>query len=206
LRTGVTLFRSKVFELIRKGKIPPNDTTFEHRGREISYFNLGNGKLYGIEWELTYKINDKITTFTNATYQQSESIAPNGKKIDSPATCPHLMAKIGIMYSGDKISGGIFNSYFGEPTQNNYLLGQMGQPLLKELNPKATAYNLLSINVDFHLLKLFKVKSKYDVTFGLYGDNLLNESIWFPEFVLRTINTLPLHTKRAIYGKLSFRF
>ncbi len=208
LRTGVTLYRSEVTDLIKKTPIPPTDTTFDHQGRTVSYFNKGNGIFYGIEWELKYKLNDKITLFTNATYQQNESLSKgaDGSTIKDPSAVPHLMAKGGIMYNGDKISGGIFNAYFGEPIQNNYMLQQFGKPTIEELNPKATDYNLLSLNVDFHLLKIFKVDSKYDVTLGLYGDNLLDESIWFPEFVLRNVNTLPLHTGRSFYGKLAFRF
>jgi outer membrane receptor for ferrienterochelin and colicin len=208
LRTGLTLYRSRVINLIKKSMIPSSDTTFDHHDRTISYFNKGNGIFYGIEWELKYKISRKLTLFANATYQQNESLnqGEDGTTIKNPSAVPHLMAKGGIMYNGDKISGGIFNAYFGEPIQTNYMLEQLGKPELEELNPSATAYNLLSLNVDFHLLKIFNVKSKYDVTLGVYGDNLLNESIWFPEFVLRTVNTLPLHTERAFYGKLAFKF
>ncbi len=205
-RSSLTFYSSKMTDLIIKLAIPANDSSFDHQGRDISYFNIGAATYQGIEWEAKYKINQEFTAFANATFQRNRGGKnKDGEEIKDPASWPNSMMKVGLMYSGNKISGGIFNSYFGKPTGNNYMLEQFEKPLLEELNPDATAYNLLSMNIEFHLPKIFNRKSKHDIILGLYGDNLLNESIWFPEYVLRTINTLPLHTGRSYYGKLTFK-
>ncbi len=204
--TSLTFYNSEMSDLIIKMPIPANDSSFDHQGRNVSYFNVNSAKYQGVEWEAKYKINQKFTALANATFQQNRGGKnKDGNEIKNFASWPSGMMKVGLMYSGDKISGGIFNSYFGKPTSNNYVLEQLGKPLLEELNPEAKAYNLLSMNIEFHLPKIFKSKSKHDIIIGLYGDNLLDESIWFPEFVLRNVNTLPLHTGRSLYGKLTFK-
>ena len=204
--TSLTFYNSKMTNLIIKMAIPANDSSFDHQGRNISYFNASSAIYQGLEWEAKYKIDQQFTALANATFQQNKGGKnKDGKEIKNPATWPNRMMKVGLMYNGDKVSGGIFNSYFSKPTSNNYMLEQFGKPLIEELNPEATAYNLLSMNIEFHLTKIFNIKFKHDINLGFYGDNLLDESIWFPEFVLRTVNTLPMHTGRSLYGKLTFK-
>ena len=53
---------------------------------------------------------------------------------------------------------------------------------------------------------LIKKESKFKILFSVYADNLLDESIWYPEFARYELNSLPLHAGRSFYGKLAFRF
>jgi outer membrane receptor for ferrienterochelin and colicin len=202
LHLALTYYISNMTNLINK--MP--DTSFHGEGMSRFVFvNVGEFDFTGIEFEGKYSINDKLSLFTNMTYQENEG-RTNNMAIKNAAAWPNFMAKAGLMYSGEKLSGGIFNSYFGKPTQVSYLREEMGEKPIEELNPEATAYNLLTLNVNMHLFKLFGYESERDLVFGIYGDNLLNESIWFPEFIRREVNTLPLHTGRAFYGKLAFKF
>jgi hypothetical protein len=110
------------------------------------------------------------------------------------------------MYTGGFLTAGLYNSYFGKPTQVNYMLEQKERPTIESFNPEATAYNLLSLNVTFDLLSVLKSESKSKLLFSIYADNLLDESIWFPEFARYELNSLPLHAGRSFYGKLAFQF
>jgi len=104
------------------------------------------------------------------------------------------MVKGGLLYQRKRFSVGIFNSFFGKPTEVKVL-----NPDVDECNPDAEAYNLLSLEVSC------KISRK--VVMSIMGDNLFNLDIRYPEYTSRGVNTLiPLYAGRMIWGKVSVDF
>ncbi len=206
---SLTGFRSHLSNLI-KIQFDELETYGHFQGVPVhgTFNNIGEYFFTGIEFEGKYSVFDDLTAFANFTYQMNSGDADStGKAFENAAVWPNAMAKVGLMYSSEKFSAGLFNSYFGQPTSAKTIMEHKGMgAATQELNPDATAYNLLSLNVNLHLFKLFGMDSETELTFGIYGDNLLDESIWFPEFATYQLNTLPLHTGRSFYGKLTFKF
>ncbi len=209
--TSLTAYKSHLSDLIKIQSVSDTLGFYEGQAVQRTYKNIGIFDFMGIEFEGKYNINSKLTAFANFTYQVNEGDLDDDETIKDAAIWPNTMAKIGLMYSCETFSAGVYNSYFGKPTAVVDILDAEGvspdsPDYTQSLNPEATAYNLLSLNINLHLFKLFNVNSDKELTFGIYGDNLLDESIWFPEFESYRLNTLPLHTGRAIYGKIAFKF
>jgi outer membrane receptor for ferrienterochelin and colicin len=202
IQTSLTFYQSHMTDLINK--IKGADSVGEYHGNATyaTFYNDGEFDFLGVEFEGKFNLSEHFSLFTNVTYQQSE----DGNGIKNAAIWPNTMAKGGLMYTSDIITAGLYNSYFGEPTKVNYMLEERGKPTIDLKNPEATAYNLLSLNVTFDLFTILKMESKSKLLLSFYADNLLDESIWFPEFARYELNSLPLHAGRSFYGKLAFQF
>ena len=202
IHTSLTFYKSHMTDLINKIKGADSVGEFNGNTTYATFYNDGEFDFLGVEFEGKFSLSEHFSLFTNITYQQSE----DGNGIKDAAVWPNTMAKGGIMYTGGFLTAGLYNSYFGEPTQVNYILEQKGKPTIESFNPEATAYNLMSLNVTLDIFSLMKKESKYKILFSIYGDNLLDESIWFPEFARYELNSLPLHAGRSFFGKLAFQF
>jgi len=95
----------------------------------------------------------------------------------------------------------LFNSFFGDPTQVSEI-----DPTAAEVNPPAEDYNLLTANINLDTNKVFGLEGWPDTTLSLYGDNLLDENIFFPDFNRKNTNSLPHHAGIGFYGTLSVGF
>ena len=148
----------------------------------------------GIEFEGKFGLTDKLSLITSATYQQNEK----DDSLKNAAYWPEFIAKAGLLYKHDYFSVGVWDNYFGEPAQ-------ISNPFVTT-NPKAEAFNQLSVNLTVNLTNLIKEGMKTKILISFYGDNLLNsDPAWFPEFSLETVNSMPLHAGRSFYGKLTIK-
>lgn len=111
---------------------------------------------------------------------------------------PALMIKTGVSYNWEKgYTLGLFNSHFSAAQQ---LAGSL------PYNPPATSYNLLTANLSMKLRKVTGLEGMPDMTFNLYGDNLLKSgSVYFPT-VGGVVNTLPIQSGRAFFGSIKLGF
>jgi len=117
---------------------------------------------------------------------------------------PNLMVKMGAFYSSKSFTLGVFDSYFGEPTQSNELLPAEKQIL--ENNPMPTAFHLISSNLSLKLNELLKFQKKTNFTLELYVNNLIGKKIYFPEISINAVNSVALYPGRAFFGKLIIKF
>ena len=202
IHTSVTLYYSKMTDLINK--IRQDTIVGEINGNPVysSFFNSSSHKFYGVEFEGKFALSDNFSLFVNATYQTNE----DGKGIKDAAIAPNFMGKAGLLYTGKVVSAGVWNSYFGEPTQVNYILTENNKPNVEILNPEAKAYNLLSLNISLDIFALLKKESEHKLLVAFYGDNLLNASIWYPEFARYQVNSMPLHAGTTLNGKITYKF
>lgn len=188
IQTSLSYFNSHLSELI--DRVPNPDEP----GKMI-YQNVGSFDFYGFEFEGKFSLTNALQLITSATYQQNED--GNGNK--NAAYWPETIIKAGLLYSHNYFSAGLWNNYFGEPTQ-------ISTPFVTS-NPKPEAYNQLSANVTFKLSNIINRDSKVKILFSVYGDNLLSDDIiWYPEFSLQTVNSMPLKAGRSINGKLTIQF
>ena len=202
IQTSLTVYYSKMTDLINK--IRQDTAVGEIGGNPVysSFFNSASHKFFGVEFEGKFTLSDHFSLFANATYQTNE----DGKGIKDAAIAPNFMGKAGLLYTGKVVSAGIWNSYFGEPTQVNYILTENNKPNVEILNPEASAYNLLSFNISLDLFALLKKESEHKLLLAFYGDNLLNADIWYPEFARYQVNSLPLHAGTTLNGKITYKF
>ena len=112
------------------------------------------------------------------------------------------MAKVGFLYTEDDYTVGIYNSYFEAP-QYDYA-AYSSTPTFKP-NPKPQSNHFLTANVNYDLSTLLG-KEKGSIVFNLYGENLLNEDVWYSKFDRYDVNSIPLRNGPAAYGTLTFKF
>lgn len=113
---------------------------------------------------------------------------------------PSWMAKLGVVYRAQVMSVGVFDNYFATPTPVSEV-----NPSVREVNPSAQAYHLLSTNVELDIRKLFGKADYPEIAFSFYADNVLDEDIYYPEFNRRLINSIPLYSGRALYATLKVK-
>ena len=189
LYIATTYFHSQIEDLI--GRIPNGGGTF-------TFANSGKANFEGLELEGCYNVDEHWALHGSATYQQSD----DNSNVDDVSLSPNVMAKLGLSYqtnSGHSFAA--FNSYFGEPadiSQHN--------PGVAQVNPKAEAYNLLTLNASLNLNRLLGKSNGSNMSLELYVDNALNEAIYYPEFNRKRINAIPVYSGRAYYATFKLAF
>lgn len=184
---SITYFHSEHKELItRVGVFPQNIVN----SGEISY--------QGIELEGRHDFGNNWSILGNLSYQTSDK----DDGTDDATYAPDWMAKAGLSYSsprGYQIS--VFNSYFAASTLQNEDVTTVSFN-----NKNADSYNLLTANIKFNLGEIISEPALYNVDLSFYGDNLLNEDIYFPSVNRRNVNSLPHHSGRGIYATINIKF
>ena len=61
------------------------------------------------------------------------------------------------------------------------------------------------MNINIDLQEVSGLESMPDATLSIYGDNLLDEDVYFPELARNNLNTIPIRSGRAAYMKLSIK-
>ncbi len=207
----VTTFDTQLF--YSKGKMQIFATYFNSLQRDLiiqttnisptTYENANRLQLNGLEVEFKFATRSTFFITGSFTYQQNElTDTKDNSKIQDYTLMPQVMAKLGIFYDWREagLSIGVFNTYMGEA--NNLEVPDNLQ------NPIPEAFNFMTVKVDMNLNDLFNITEKEETTItkvllSFYVTNLLNEEIYYPEFVRRKINTLPGRGGRAFYT--SFR-
>ena len=158
--------------------------------------NLGEIDYDGVEWEGKFRFTKNVFLIGNVSYQTNE----DGDGVEDSTIVPNWMAKGGISYDspiGFTVS--IFNSFFDDATAIEEI-----NPNLTTVNEDADGYNLLSVNLIANLGKILSEPILERIEVALYGDNLLDENIFFPANS-RGLN-LPIQNGRSVYGTLKFEF
>ncbi len=187
-QVSLTYYNSEMTDIITKKRNPVTG--------KGEFLNLLEHNFWGLEFESKLNLIQRISFFTSATYQENK----NSLEQKNATYVPNVMAKIGVFYNCPRVVFGVFDSYFGEPTQSNELLPATAQ--IPELNIKPTDFHLLSANLSLKLNSIFKIKGSTSFTTEFYVSNLLDKKIYFPEISVNAINGVPLYPGRAYFGKL----
>ena len=169
---ALTYFTSHMKDLIVRVPLSGSTQTFA---------NFGDKTIWGLELEAKVQVSEPIYVIGSGTYQDEK---------DDTLYIPHYMAKMGIGYQREHLTGGVFYSVFGEPKENTGT----------KLNTQAAAIQLLSLNLTY------KFTLYTPMAFNLYASNLLNDDMAYTEFSKGWVNTLPIGSGRAVYGRLTVAF
>lgn len=164
----------------------------------VQIVNAGEIKYDGFELEGKFKLGQNFSFIGNMSYQTNEKNDGSNNATYSP----DWMFKTGLSYDsprGYQLS--IFNSYFAQSTLQNHQLNN-----ITFSNPDADGYNNLTANLKFNLGEVFNKAALSNMNFSLYGDNLLDEDIFFPSTHRRNVNSIPHHMGRSVYATISFEF
>jgi outer membrane receptor for ferrienterochelin and colicin len=183
---SATYFNSRQQDLITR--IPnPNPGT-----KGNIYANGGEIRSQGLEFEGKYKPTSNLYLIGSLTYQTNKF---NQEKTDYTMV-PNWMAKLGVSYEFAKGSSiGIFDNFVGKAQDVSIKF-----PSVKNVNPPADAYHLLTANLKLNLHKYLG----QPLTLNAYVYNALNKQIYTPEFNRGNINTIPFRQDRGFYIGLQY--
>jgi outer membrane receptor protein involved in Fe transport len=162
------------------------------------FINSGEVEYDGFELEGKYDFGQNFSFIGNMSYQTNEK----NDGSENVTYSPDWMFKTGLSYDsplGYQLS--VFNSYFAKSTLQNHQVATVTAN-----NPDAESYNLLTANLRVNMADVFNDKTLSNINISLYGDNLLDEKIFFPSMNRTSVNTLPHHAGRGFYGTISVDF
>jgi len=183
---SATYFNSRQQDLITR--IPnPNPNT-----KGNIYANGGEIRSNGIELEGKYLPSSNLYLLGSLTYQTNQF---NQDQTDY-TTVPNWTAKLGVSYEFAKGSSiGIFDNFIGKAQDVSVKF-----PNVREVNPPAKSYHLLTANLKLNLQKYMG----QPLTLNTYVYNALNQEIYAPEFNRGNINTIPSRQDRGFYVGLQY--
>ena len=153
-------------------------------GFYLKYANGGEHEFYGFELEDKFRVNENLFLLGSFYYQSNE----DDQGVEDATLHPNVMFKIGALYNYEGWSVGVWNSYFGDPTQ------VPGQP---DTNEVPEGYNLLSAKITY--------TASENLKFSIEGVNLLDELITYPEYTSRGINSLiPLYSEASVFATVTY--
>ncbi len=167
-------------------------------GSPTTTINDGDITYDGIELEWKWQVNKQWEVLGNASYQTNE----RNDGAEDMTYAPDLMVKTGLSYDAlNGIQFSVFNSYFAASTLQNDEINTV-----TSFNDEAKSYHLLTANLRVNLGKFFNQPVFSGANFSLYGDNLLNEDIFFPSINRTSVNSVPHHSGRAVYATIDVSF
>lgn len=164
-----------------------------------TYTNSGGVSSKGIELESHVKPIQDLQLNGSLAYQKNE----NDIGQEDINHLPNLMIKGGASYhSSYGLTFSLFDSFFGSITP----VDSIGGASTHDVNPAVHSYHFLSANLLLDMKRLLKLQTFPRFTAELYMTNILNESIYYPEFYGRIINSIPGRSGRSVYAGLSVAF
>jgi len=185
-RLAATYFHSDYFNLItRVGAFP------------ATYENTGTMQFQGVELENEWRISDRLRWQGSVTYQDN---VRDG--VHDTTHTPNWMAKMGVAYSTDNgWTVGVFDTFYGAPSSVTVV-----NPAASIVNSVPEEHHLISLNATVDLDRFLHWHAGHSVNLQFLVQNLLNESIYHPEFSRRNINSLPGGPGRTFYGGVSLEY
>lgn len=166
-------------------------------GGATRFVNAGEVHYEGVEFETRWRISPRWNFTGSVSYQENH----DDTGLYGVGLIPRFMAKAGISYKSPKgFSIGLFDSYFGEAETFS---SPSGPP---SFNPPAEGYHWLTLKASVPLKTLIRRSNVPDLNFSIYGENLLAQDNYFPEFFSKRVNTFPLRTGAAVHGSATLKF
>ncbi len=160
--------------------------------------NTGEQVFHGVEFETQLEFSDGWQIEGSASWQKGES----DTGVDDPTFSANLMAKLGVSYKAEAWSLGVYDSWFGTPEDI-----RATNPSVLEVNKQPDAYHLVSANLNVNLNEALALSDRLpEMNITFYGENLLDQDIYFPEYNRKNINSFPIDTGRAAYGRFTVKF
>ena len=192
---NITGYYSKMTNMITRQMFEDPEALL---GWYLKYVNGGTHEFYGLELEGKGNLTRELFAVGSVTLQSNKSEAG----VKNAALHPNFMAKCGLLYRGNGFEASVFNTFVSKPKSVSLL-----NPEVDMVNPEGESFDLLGVKVSADLLRLLNVKSNNKLRLHLSADNLLGETVRYPEFTSRGVNTLtPLYHGATVIGGASFEF
>lgn len=179
---ALTYFYSKEKNLIGRRKINdgPSDAT------QIQ-MNLGGMRTRGLEFELKWQQNVWSSLFSASAFKNEDDAG-----IENARFTPEFMSKLGVNYQlNEKEEISILGKYFDK-----------GRPINSDMPNNAVDDILLaSLSYRYRFLSSPLI-AKHGAELELSVDNLLDESVNYPEVVFKRTNSIPGRGGRSFFVKL----
>jgi outer membrane receptor for ferrienterochelin and colicins len=183
---AVTRYHSAMTNLIRRVGFP------------IQFENSGRISFDGYEVEGKALLGKHVSFSGNFTYQDNEDEFGARNTTFTPST----MAKAGVTYDADTgFTLGLYDSYFGNPSQAREFF-----PGVPDVNPEASNYHLMTLNAVLDLNEIRKSSGSARWTVQMFVDNLLDQSIYFPDINAQRVNSFPIRPGRSVSGTVKVSF
>lgn len=184
---ALTYYHSKMTNLIERVGFP------------IEFINnTGETTFDGLELEGRVLLAKGLELSGNVAYQENE----NDLGVKGTTLTPDLMAKLGFSYDAGKgYSLGLYDSYFGEPTQVHELV-----PLVPEVNAPAKAYHLVTLNATLDMGRFVGSGALAGWKLQIFVDNLLDEDIYYPDLNGLHVNSVPIRPGRGVFAAIKVDF
>jgi outer membrane receptor for ferrienterochelin and colicins len=177
---AITLFYSEQQDLIR-------EVEDEDSEQILNLHSIVRTR--GVELELAATPAEHLELTSAVTYQESFDAGHNR----SIMPVPNTIVKLGLVWRSPRgVSVGLHDSWFSAapPVEDLYPV--------QIVNPQAEAFHNLTLNVTYEL------SDRIDLS--LYGNNLLDEDIFYVEHTSQSINTIPGRPGRAIFFSVGSAF
>jgi outer membrane receptor protein involved in Fe transport len=185
-RFGLTYYHSKMTDLI------------ERIGFPIEFDNSGEISFDGLELEGRVLLAKGLDLAGSVTYQENE----NDLGVEGTTLTPNVMAKLGLMYDvGRGYSLGLYDSYFGEPTQVRELVA-----VVSEVNAPVESFHLVTLNATLDLGRLSGKQDLAGWSLQMFVDNLLDEDIHYPDINGLRVNSVPIRPGRGVFAGIKVDF
>lgn len=192
---ALTAYKSRVKNIIEPVLISDRATNL------WQYLNTGDYDYKGIELEGKVKFDDEWMLVGSVSHQTGDDNL--GNKHDA-GTMPNFMAKLGVSYAGvdNGLTFGLYEQYTGAPDNiadsNPY--GYVAS------NPEGHSHHNIALNAGVNLNTYLDIKGMPETDLNLYVENLLDQEVYYPNFISGSTNTFPLSPGRTVYGKVSIKF
>jgi outer membrane receptor for ferrienterochelin and colicin len=196
LQVFLTAFYSRMSDIIIRRW--HEDTSLVPYAGYIMHYNGGSHQFWGMELEAKGSMAKNLLAVGSLTFQENK----NEEGIVNATLHPNFMFKVGLLYHRPALKIGLFNSFFSTPHPVKKL-----NPEVKEVNPEAGTFDLLSLKASIDLKKILKLRWCKSLSFAVEAANLLNQDIRYPEYTTKGINTLlPLRGGTSFYTQLKCKF
>ncbi len=178
--SAVSLFYSHNQDLIIRRAQP---------GQTASYFNFGEQRIKGLEWESRWQPADSnMRLELSWTYQQNQ--AP-GVNTDNASSMPRHLLKLGwIQTLGHNLQLGV---------HMQHVRGWQNPPGTLPYNPLTNPQTGVNAHLNYHVNACLSL--------WLDVDNVFDQSRWQPEVTRRVVNTWPyLEQQRQLTAGIDWRF
>jgi outer membrane receptor protein involved in Fe transport len=147
-----------------------------------------------------FEFESKVALFPNVYFTGSFSVIESRRETGDPklfvigyTSAPDYFLKTGISYFiPGKMSLGVFSSYYNTPAPLDITGWQ------DDINPLPNAFTWITLNACYNLADWLKVK--------LYIRNVLDQEVYFPDFGLNSINSIPGRSDRAFFFSTVINF
>lgn len=187
-QAALTLFDSTQDELITRIPSPNPDYRLE-------FTNRGSLDTQGFELEARATFKGGILLTSSLTHHESE----NQSGLDNPQLIPQTLFKLSLSRSSKHWILALNNTHVSKAGDVARL-----NPNVANVNPPLSDFNDLSGHIRWRSSGL--INGIKTIHAELYGYNLLDEEILYPEFLFRRVNSFPGRSGRGFVASLGFTF